>query len=83
MGYIQHKSKGNFKFNKQFKLPIILAKGINNVDLFTHHPMVDYYIKVPSCCVLKCEELQKIIGSTMNRSDGGLIGLDDFNSCEK
>ena len=66
MGNIQHKSKGNFKFHEQIKSPDILAKGINYVDLFTHHPMVDNYLKVPNCCILEYKRFRKRFGSTMN-----------------
>ena len=55
MGDIQHAPKGHFKIHKQVKLPKILTKGIINVDLFIHHPMVEYYFKAPSCCVLECD----------------------------
>ena len=77
MGDIQHAPKGHFKIHKQVKLPKILTKGIINVDLFIHHPMVEYYFKAPSCCVLECEGFQKGFGRTMNQDSCGFIGLED------
>ncbi len=83
MGDIQHTSKGHFRINKQIKLPKILAKGIVNIDLYIHHPMVEYYFKAPNCCILECEGFQEGFGTAMNQSDCGFIGLDDLYSCEK
>lgn len=77
MGDIQHTSKGQFRIHKQVQLPMILTKGIINVDLFIHHPMVEYYFKAPNCCILECEGYQKGFGRTMNQDSCGFIGLDD------
>lgn len=79
MGDIQHAPKGQFKIHKQVKLPKILTKGIINVDLFIHHPMVEYYFKAPGCCILECEGYQKGFGRTMNQDSCGFIGLEDTN----
>lgn len=83
MGDIQHISKGRFRIHKQIMLPNILTKGIINVDLYIHHPMVEYYFKAPNCCILECEGFQEGFGTAMNQSDCGFIGLDDLYSCEK
>ena len=80
MGDIQHATKGHFTMYKQVKLPHILTKGIVNVDLFIHHPMVEYYFKAPNCCVLECEGFQKGFGRTMNQDSCGFIGLEDSSS---
>ena len=80
MGDIQHATKGKFTIRKQVLLPQILTKGIINVDLFIHHPMVEYYFKAPGCCILECEGFQKGFGRTMNQDSCGFIGLDDSES---
>ena len=80
MGDLKHASKGPFSIHKRIKLPEILTKGIVNVDLFIHHPMVEYYFKAPGCCILECEGYQKGFGRTMNQDSCGLIGLEDTNS---
>lgn len=77
LGDIQHITKGQFIIHKQVRLPKILTKGIINVDLFIHHPMVEYYLKAPSCCILETEGYQKGFGRTMNQDSCGLIGLED------
>ena len=83
MGDIQHAPKGRFSIHKHIKLPEILTKGIINVDLFIHHPMVEYYFKAPGCCVLECEGFQKGFGRTMNQDSCGFIGLEDSISSVK
>jgi lipopolysaccharide transport system ATP-binding protein len=80
MGDIQHTPKGKFSIQKQVLLPQILTKGIINVDLYIHHPMVEYYFKAPGCCVLECEGFQKGFGRTMNQDSCGFIGLEDSSS---
>ena len=82
MGDIKHASKGHFSIHKEVKLPKILTKGILNVDLYIHHPMIEYYFKAPNCCFLECEGFQKGFGTAMNQADCGFIGLNDLNSCE-
>ena len=83
MGDIQHAPKGRFSIHKHIKLPEILTKGIVNVDLFIHHPMVEYYFKAPGCCILECEGYQKGFGRTMNQDSCGFIGLEDSNSTQE
>jgi lipopolysaccharide transport system ATP-binding protein len=83
MGDINHAPKGHFSIHRQVKLPQILTKGIINVDLFIHHPMVEYYLKAPGCCTLECEGYQKGFGRTMNQDSCGFIGLEDLNSTQK
>jgi lipopolysaccharide transport system ATP-binding protein len=83
MGEIQHTPKGHFSIRKKVKLPKILTKGVINVDLSIHHPMVEYYFKAPGCCVLECEGFQKGFGRTMNQDGCGFIGLEDSISSVK
>ena len=77
MGNIEHISKGHFVIHKQIELPKILTKGAVNVDLYIHHPMVEYYLKAPYCCILDCEGFQKDYGKAIDQEGFGLIGLDD------
>ena len=77
MGNIEHKTKGHFVIHKQIELPKILTKGVVNVDLYIHHPMVEYYLKAPYCCILDCEGFQKDYGKAIDQEGFGLIGLDD------
>ena len=77
MGEITYQPSGNFVIERTIKLPEILTRGTIYVDLFLHHPMVEYLLKAPNCCTLETLGYQKGFGSAMNLSDNGLIGLND------
>ena len=80
MGDIQHINKGKFQISKTIELPTILSKGILNVDIYLHHPMVEFMLKAPNCCVLKTEGFQQGYGRAMSQEDGGFMGLLDSPS---
>ena len=77
-GDIQHLPKGDFQLTKKIQLPRILTRGSINVDLFIHHPMVEYYLQAPNCCVLDSEGYQSGFGTAMNQDTNGFIGLDEI-----
>ena len=77
-GDIQHLPKGDFLLTKKIQLPRILTRGSINVDLFIHHPMVEYYLQAPNCCVLDSEGYQSGFGTAMNQDTNGFIGLDEI-----
>ena len=78
MGDIQLQEKGDFCIERAIELPEILSKGILYVDLYLHHPMVDFLLKAPDCCKLETIGYQKGFGSVMNQVDNGFMGLLDF-----
>lgn len=77
MGDIQHLPAGDFAIERTIELPEILSRGSVFVDLYLHHPMVEYQLKAPNCCTLETMGYQKGFGSAMNQSDNGFIGLND------
>lgn len=77
-GDIQHMKPGKFTITKQIRLPKILNKGILKVDLFFHHPMVEYQLRAPSCCTLDCEGFQTEFGKSCNQEVNGFIGLNSY-----
>ena len=77
-GDIQHLKKGAFHLKRKICLPQILSKGIIKVDLYIHHPMVEYLMKAPDCCSLECEGFQKGFGRALSQEPNGFIGLDNF-----
>ena len=78
MGDIQHLPKGDFVIERTIELPQILSRGYIYVDLFLHHPMVEYLLKAPTCCTLETLGYQNGFGSAMNQIDNGFIGLKDY-----
>lgn len=77
-GDIQHLKKGAFHLKRKICLPQILSKGIIKVDLYIHHPMVEYLMKASDCCSLECEGFQKGFGRALSQEPNGFIGLDNF-----
>jgi lipopolysaccharide transport system ATP-binding protein len=76
-GNIQHLKKGDFDIEKQIELPKIISKGFIKVDLFIHHPMVEYLLQAPDCCTLECEGFQSGFGRALSQEQCGFIGLND------
>ena len=77
MGDIQHQLAGDFVIDRTIMLPEILTRGAVYVDLFLHHPMVEYQLKAPNCCILETMGYQQGFGSAMNQIDNGFMGLND------
>lgn len=78
MGEIQIQPKGNFVIERKIELPEILSKGIINVDLYLHHPMVEIQLEALNCCQLETSGYQKGFGKTINQYDMGFMGLKDY-----
>ena len=76
-GEITHQSKGKFTIDKRIVLPKILNKGVIKVDMYFHHPMVEFQLKAPSCCTLECEGFQSEFGKFCHQEINGLMGFDD------
>ena len=74
-GEIQHLEKGKFVIERIINLPMILAKGILKVDLYLHHPMVDYQMMAVDCCSLESEGFQSGYGRALEHQQNGFMGL--------
>ena len=77
-GLIKHQEIGSFTFHNTITLPTILSRGIIIVDLYIHHPTVEYYLKAPDCCILESEGYQSSYGVSMLQETNGLCGLTDY-----
>ena len=77
MGEIQHLPAGYFTIERTIELPEVLTRGAIYIDLFLHHPMVEYQLKAPNCCVLETLGYQQGFGSAMNQLENGFMGLKD------
>ena len=74
-GEIQHLEKGKFVIERIINLPMILAKGILKVDLYIHHPMVEYQMMAVDCCSLESEGFQSGYGRALEHQQNGFMGL--------
>lgn len=79
-GLIQTIPAGNFTIQKDIELPVFLSNGQLYCDLMMHHPMVEWQLQAPNCCVLDCQGHQEGFGSAINQHQFGLMGLDCKNS---
>ena len=70
--------KGDFSFLRRIALPKILNKGLLYVDLFLHHPMMEWQMWMNNCCILECEGYQEGYGKALDMPNYGIMGLDDF-----
>lgn len=75
LGDIQQLKKGKFIITRKILLPVILSKGFITIDLFLHHPMVEYFLKAPGCCTIESEGYQAGFGHALSQEDNGFIGL--------
>ena len=67
--------QGKFSIRREIILPKYLAHGQVYCDLFMHHPMVEWQMKAPGCCLLDCEGGQDTFGFAITMSEAGLFGL--------
>jgi lipopolysaccharide transport system ATP-binding protein len=75
-GDIRHQPPGEFEIVRDIELPPILSEGQLLVDLYLHHPMVEYLVKAPNCCILESQGYQSGYGHALN-TGYGFIGLKD------
>lgn len=76
-GVIMNIPEGNFEIRKCLSLPH-LNKGNVYVDLFLHHPMIEWQMKAFSCAILECEGYQNNLGHASDIKDGGVFTLSEF-----
>lgn len=77
-GDIRHQPPGEFEIVRDIELPPILSEGQLLVDLYLHHPMVEYLVKAPNCCILESQGYQSGFGHALN-TGYGFIGLKDIS----
>ena len=77
-GIIQHLKKGVFSLKREIELPRILSKGVMMVDLYLHHPMVEYLMQAPDCCSLESEGFQEGYGRALSQEHNGFMGLENY-----
>ena len=67
---------GDFTLVREIQLPRFLSQGQLYCDLMMHHPMVEWQLQMPSCCVLDCEGYQEGFGHACTLLDMGIAGLE-------
>lgn len=68
--------KGKFNIEKTIKLPQFVCCGDFKVDIFLHHPMVEFQMKAINCAELHVDGYQEDFGHAINLKDSGFLGLE-------
>jgi lipopolysaccharide transport system ATP-binding protein len=77
-GTITHFRKGDFTIRKRIALPERINRGTLRMDIYLHHPMVEFQLKMQDCCTLECEGFVKEYGNVMDMTEKGLLSLDSY-----
>lgn len=75
-GLIQHISHGKFKLEKTIILPNYVNRGDCIIDIFMHHPMVEYQLKMPKCAKLHFDGNQDTFGHASDQHNMGFFCLE-------
>ena len=74
-GAIQTIKAGKFTIEKTIILPEFISCGSLYCDLMMHHPMVEWQLQAPNCCVLNSEGHQEGFGHHIYQDNMGFMGL--------
>lgn len=77
-GRIEHISQGDFRIERNIRLPKFLSTGEYIIDLFLHHPMVEYHMKAPDCAELIIEGYVEEGGRALKLNKEGFLGLESI-----
>ncbi len=77
MGDIRHQNKGQFRIERNIELPRFLSSGFFKIDLYIHHPMVEWLLEAPDCCLIESEGNQDGVGRAL-RIEEGFLGLNEL-----
>ena len=75
-GIMQPISKGNFKLERMIQLPMFMGSGDYKIDIFMHHPMVEYQLKAVNCATLHIDGYQEGFGRSLLQKSEGFTGLE-------
>lgn len=75
-GILTNIKSGRFTLKREIALPNFLSHGYYYLDLFLHHPMVEFQLKAPHCVTLEVQGHQSGYGHALEATTNGLMGLD-------
>ena len=75
-GNIKKIKAGKFILEYNIQLPNILSNGNYIIDLYLHHPMVEWFVKAPHCAEIHIDGYQENYGRALNLKTEGFIGLE-------
>lgn len=75
-GLIQHIPAGHFRIERQIILPHLISSGDYILDLYLHHPMVEYQMKAEHCAEVHIDGFQENYGRPLRLKEEGFMGLE-------
>ena len=75
-GILQPVHKGNFTLERNIQLPKFMGSGDYYVDVYMHHPMVEYQMKAENCACLHIDGYQEGFGRAFDQKDMGFYGFE-------
>ena len=78
LGRIEKINKGYFRIERNIKLPKFMSAGHYIVDLYMHHPMVEYQLQAPDCAEIYSEGYYENFGSRLKLKYEGFAGLESL-----
>ena len=74
-GILQSVTKGKFKLERIIQLPQFMGSGDYKIDIYMHHPMVEYQLKAINCATLHIDGYQEGFGRSLWQKTEGFVGL--------
>ena len=79
-GILQHVRKGIFKLERKILLPKFMGCGDYIIDVYMHHPMIEFQLKAPNCALLHIDGYQEGAGRAFDQKDMGFYGFETINN---
>lgn len=77
-GKMQVLKQGYFKIERNIQLPKFLSNGDYIVDIYIHHPMVEWFMKAPNCAKIHVDGYQEGYGRALRLKEEGFLGLESI-----
>lgn len=78
LGRMEKIERGHFRIERRICLPKFLSEGDFVVDLYLHHPMVEYQMQAPLCAEMHSEGYRDNFGRALKLRDEGFCGLESM-----
>ena len=75
-GRIERIGRGRFRIERNIRLPKFMSEGDYVVDLYLHHPNVEYQMKAPECAEIHSEGYHVEFGRALKLTEEGIYGLE-------
>lgn len=77
-GTVSQIKKGEFIVQKSIRLPHIMATGDYIVDIFLHHPMVEWQMVIENKIMVHIDGFQEECGRSLKLVEEGFLGLESI-----